>query len=235
MSRFKIPKNLKDNDIRIAFNNIHYLKEIQGSIDGISDSVTLQDIEFSSNKESSLIGPFYTWKKNINIEKLLSGEEIELEAIIDQGPDQSAIKFNEIGIYPKIEDEEIQKKLNNALQSFTITISMAGEAHYRCLDTIYSFTGYDDIVIIYSFKRLANGKPLMTNKLYQKLLQMDYILSPYTTWKIKLIGSKESFEKLKEFEKIDIDLELSGRGQYIQHGSIKPENCKREKLNYLSI
>lgn len=232
MSRFKLSSDFRKFDVQkyaqTAIDHINYLKE--KIADQNNDNMIIQDIEFNSNNES-YIEPFYTWRKNENINGLLKGEEIELNARIEGGPNLSAIKFNEIGIHLKSTDQTKQEQLDETLSKFGIVMSMVGKTYYKCMDKIFSFAADESIVINYSFKRNRNGEPLMTNKVYQKLKKIDYILSPYTTWRIKFIGSTENFEKLKEFEKIDMNIELSGRGQYIQNESINSGICDRE-LNY---
>lgn len=236
LSRFVVPIDLEANNIQsvpqLAVDHINYLKEKISA--NAMYNVIYHDIEFSSSKESGCNEPFFIWKRNDKINKLFIGEEIELEANIEESPNFSAIKFKEIGIYPKNANESKQKKLDDILQNFGIVMTMVGKMHYRCIDKIYSFTGDESIVINYSFERNSNGKPLLTNKIYQKLEQMDYILSPYTTWRIRLIGSANNFNKLKEFENNEIYLELSGRGQYIQHELLSPEICNKESdiFNY---
>lgn len=233
MPRFKLSTNLGNDNILTAIDHINYLKgkgSVQSLTIGMNDNMIIQGIEFNSNNES-YIGPFYTWKKNENINRLLKGEEIELNASIEGGPNLSAIRFNEVGIHLKGTDENKQKQLDETLHHFGIVMSMSGKTYYKCMDQIYSFVADENIVINYSFKRDRSGQPLMMNKVYQKLKEIDYMLSPYTTWRIKLIGSTESFKKLREFEKVDMDIELSGHGQYIQNESLTSEICDRE-LNY---
>lgn len=235
MSRFELPLDLEAEDIqtiaRVAVDHINYLKEkiaLQDSTIGKYDYLMSQNVEFSSS-ETSFVGPFYAWTyadNGDNINKLLRGEEIELEANINEGPDLSAIKFNEIGIYLKSANPSKQENLYYALQDFTVNMVMVGKTHYKCNEKIYRFAGDENIVINYSFKRSPDGKPIMTNKVYQKLYQMDYFLSPYTTWKLKITNNKNNFDKLKSFGKDDIEaLELLGVGQYIHHELLPTDVC----------
>lgn len=237
LSRFKLPADLEATDIqtmaRVAVDHIDYLKEKTTLFDltiGKYDHLIIQNVEFSSSG-TSLIGPFFTWSKarhGDNITKLLNGEEIELEASIENGPNLSAIKFNEIGIYFKNADQSKQSTLDDTLQYFGVTMTMVGKADYKCLEKVYNFVGDENIVIKRSFKRFSNGKPIMMNKVYQKLSQGEYFLSPYTTWKIKLTGNSDDFDKLKQSQNDDLNLELSGQGQYIQHQSLSTNICDIE-------
>lgn len=237
MSRFKLPADLEAKDMqtlaRLAVDQINYLKEIITSFDttfGKYDQLILQNVEFSSS-EMSLVGPFFKWKKvdiGENFSKLLSGDEIELEAKIENGLNFSAIKFNEIGIHLKHADQSKQKNLEDALQDFGVNMAMIGNIYCRCNESIHSFGVVDNIVIFYAFKKLPDGKPINANKVYHKLTKMNYSLSPYTTWKIKFTSSIGNFDKLIAFKDDDIDVELSGRGQYIENNSLASDICMKQ-------
>lgn len=237
LSRFELPTGLKGKDIqsiaREIVDHIDYMKEkvtVLESTIANYDHLIFEDAEFSSST-MSLVGPFFKWTKadiGDKLENLLKGEEIELEAKIVKSPALSAIKFNEIGVYFKNADQNKQKSLDSALQDGSIIMSMVGKTNYRCANKIYTFAGDESVVISHSFKRDPNGKPLLTNKVYKKLNQMQPFLSPYTTWKLKLTNNKNAFATLKDYAD-DTVLELSGWGQYITHESIPDGICERLK------
>lgn len=236
MSDLQLPRDLQPDDneklAKVVINRFYYLKEKVKSLDvlliGTYDDFVLSDIEFSS-KETSLVGPFFKYEfSSENYEKklkLLRGEEIQLEANINEvtrfyGLD--AIKFNEIGI-KLIIDSNKQNALNLELEKYVVTMTMIGKSDYRCDKKIHSFALDGNISFTYSFKRNSKGQPVMKNYVYQKIYGNYYFLSPYTTWKIKI--QNLSTGNLSSFEKDKIDLELFGRGQYIPNNHIRSEVC----------
>lgn len=200
------------------------------------DREIFRDIEFSS-RSSSAVQPFFVWenkdfKEEIN--KLLQGEEIMVKADITKDHTRNAVKFNEIGIYLKAANEDIQKQIDAELDKYSVTMSMIGNNHYRCGTRVYTISVDDNIVIEYSMKNGENGKPVMSNDVYRKIREKSYFLSPYTLWTINL--SEGNFENLKKFENEQIDLELVGRGQFFkENGIIAHEVCNSELDSYYNL
>lgn len=237
MAQFALPKELQSTDteiaISIAIDHIIYLREKIKYLDtSVSEykNELFKNVEFSRSKYS-ILGPFFFWKnreiKN-EIKKLLRGEEIAIKADIKDGIIQNAVKFTEIGIELKISDTSTQSQLNTALDFFAVAMTLTSSCEYRCGSYTYSLPVDDKITIIYSFKKYPNGKPVMSNEVYQKLSESNAFLSPYTTWKIKIIKTSKGFDKLTPFENEDIGLELSGRGDYIAYDALPSEICSQQ-------
>lgn len=222
-------------DIQAALDHVDYLREKTKFLDSSINKynhLLFKDIDFSSN-ESSLFGPFFIWKYDTfkaEIMKLLKGEEIVIRAKIQDGINHGIIKFNEIGIHMKAKEKIVNEQLNNVLLSFGITMTMVTKCEYLCNQKIFSFPVHNDIVISYSFKRYPNGQPVMSNDVYHKLTESSSFLSPYAIWKIKITSINTNFDDLEKFTNADIDLELSGRGQYMQNDPLLTDICKNQIL-----
>lgn len=237
MMIFKLPKNLQFDDPETLMQNIlrqiDYLTENLKSVD-ISkyDRGIFRDVDFGQS-DASILGPFYIWNHDEVKEKLhdlLSGNEIEIIADVNRGVSKSAVKFNVIELRLKTSNDT-QEQLNNELKNFSIALTLSGNYSYRCDDKIYCIPVDNKIVLTYSFQKDLNGNPILANEVYRKVSNNNYFFSPYGTWKIQLIANvaESSFEKLIEFEKHYLNLELIGRGQYFDlHKSSFAEICTDE-------
>lgn len=237
LSQFDFPREMQSNDSETVISNtIHQIDYLVEKFDvfeatfGEYNHLLFKNVDFSIN---GLLGPFFTWKNHEikkEITQLFRGEEIEIKADIHNGPMQNAIKFYEIGIHLKTTDVSIQNQLNTALEKFAISMTMMRACQYRCEQNIHSFPVDNKIVIVYSFKNLPNGEPVLRNDVYEKLIKSPAFLSPYVTWNVKIIKLNDDFDKLKKFENEKIDLDLSGQGQYIQFESLPTEICSQQNL-----
>lgn len=195
-----------------------------------------------------IIWPFYKFKSREfkhELKKLLTGEEVMIKADVTKGLNQNAVKFNEIGIKFKLSDEKLQKELDSELEKFGVRMTMVGHNYYQCGQKFYYLSVDDRIVIEQSFKKYSSGKPIKFNNVYRKLSEKQYFLSPYTTWKIKLIvmaedfasitdaPSQNAFDKLKKYQEDSINMELIGRGEYFRNNKASTsEICTVEMEKY---
>lgn len=243
-----MPKDLQFNDtdlmIHKAVEHIEDLREqmktTQISI-GKYDRERFSDIEFSSSK-SSTSPPFFVWHNSDfkqDIEKLLQGQEIVVKADITKGLKENAVKFNEIGIHFKAAKDTIQTQIDAELEHFGVTLAMIGNNYYRCGSRIYFISVDDNIVLDYTMKKGADGKPSVSNEVYDKISGKNCFLSPYAMWSIKLrkiSENEENFDNLKKFTSEIIDLELIGHGQYLkEEGLISKEICNEKLDEYYNL
>lgn len=234
LAKFELPDNLKLNDTGTLIGNV--MKQIDGLIEedesfrhtiGKYDRYIYNDIQFDDlNSDSE---PFYVWKngeiKN-EIVKLLQGEEITIKSDITKGVDKNAIKFKEIGIHLKAFDESTQNELNAALQNARLVMTILGNNYYRCGTRVYYISVDDNIVINYTLAKDSKGKPIDQNLVYEKINKYDYFLSPYAMWKIKLVFTNDRPKfNARNFQDKWIDLQLIGRGQYLEQGPFTMEIC----------
>lgn len=210
------------------------IKSLQMSMDKY-DREIFRNVEFSSSSTSAA-SPFFVWKNSeikTELMKLLRGEEITLLADITNGVNQNAVKFKEIGIHFKVQNETIQNELDAELEQFGVSMTQLGHNYYRCGNRFYFISIDDTIVIDYSIKKDPNGKPLKSNEVYQQISSSNYFLSPYATWRIKLTNETSDFDKLKRFQHEIMALELIGSGQYFRDGkSFSHEICNDHLDNY---
>lgn len=293
ISMFELPTTLEFAD------NNDLIQRITEKIDHLKDKIKFldlskyergihTDVEFGriSSHRASITPPFYVWKHleiTRDIRRLFQGEEIYLEADIHEALFENAVKFNEIGIQFKIDNKAKQQQLNLALENYSVIMKMSDYSYYRCDSRVYRIPNGKNIVIDYTFKRHPNGKPCMINKIYKKLSENDYFLSPYSKWAIQLKKvtwrsspprppppppptadptadsttdptkgptipspppifpteettlswahnlqrtlNRADFEELKPFLNDRIDIELVGRGQFLNDGNLTPIIC----------
>lgn len=186
-------------------------------------------IEFSHHTS-----PFIVWSHNSykdTTTKLLEGKEITIKADIRESSKKNAIRFNEIGIHFKLANETKQNEFDEQLQYFQVSMTHQGNSFYRCGTKFYVITS-DNLTINYSFNNNKHGEPSNTNAVYDKIKNNDYVLSPYTTWSIKLNHVNDSFKTLSEYANQVIDLALEGRGQYIDQDI---DVCNDDLNNYYEL
>lgn len=80
----------------------------------------------------------------------------------------------------------------------------------------------------YSLEKDKNGIPVDQNREYEMVKDGSLILSPYSTWKFKLVNTEndQAFNELKKY-KDQIDLELIGTGIYVSN-EINASDLKME-------
>ncbi|CAG8588788.1 6910_t:CDS:2, partial [Dentiscutata heterogama] len=207
-----IIKQIDDLHLKVQERNVYVIKEI--------DNLKYSDF----NSENISTQPFFVWENNNysqEISEFLVGKEIKVKADITKTDSHKcAVKFNEIGIRLKSKDNKIQDEINNELKNFDVYMTHLGDSYYRYSDKFYVIRSNEQY-IEYSFEKNKEGKPVRNNRAYERIRNDELMLSPYTTWKIKLkretkyVDSKNAgFDKLKTYEK-KVDLELVGRGLYV--------------------
>lgn len=259
LETFDLPTGLQSNDtktiVRRAVEGISYLQD-QTKFLAISigkfDQEVFGNIDFNGDN-NTIAAPFYTFKsrdyKN-DFRRLLSGDEIMIKADIRNALNLNAVKFNEIGIHLKLIDSTIQSEFNAVLKEFGVRMAMVSHNYYRCGNNFYYLSVDDTCVIEYSFRRNQDGKPTKFNDVYRKLSGKNFFLSPYATWKIKLIdifadfelknqsvqSTSSAFDKLKKYKNENINLEILGRGQYFRaEGIYANEVCDEKVASYYEL
>ncbi|CAG8518253.1 4530_t:CDS:2 [Dentiscutata erythropus] len=207
-----IIQQIENLHLKVQERNVYVIKEI--------DNLKYSDF----NSEYISTQPFFVWENNNysqEISEFLVGKEITVKADITKTDyHKCAVKFNEIGIRLKSKDNRIQDEINNELKNFDVYMIHLGDSYYRYNEKFYVIRSNEQS-IEYSFEKNKEGKPVRNNRAYERIRNDELMLSPYTTWKIKLKretkygdSKKADFDKLKTYEK-KIDLELVGRGIYI--------------------
>lgn len=223
--------NTTNNFASIAVDQIEHIKSKLSESNAIinkRDTYIHNNIEFSHNSRAL---PFFVWRHDSNkdtIAKLLDGQKITINADITKGLNKNAIKFNEIGIYFKLANGTSQSELDKELQNVEVYMTHLGNSYYRCGHKLYVMTS-DNLTIHYSFHKNSNGHPSITNQVYDKIKNNSFVLSPYTMWMIELYGN---FSSLEKFKNLEIDLELKGRGQYVDQGI---DVCNENLENYYQV
>ncbi|XP_031639742.1 uncharacterized protein LOC116351742 [Contarinia nasturtii] len=233
-----LPSNLKFEDMESLKNEairqidrmeealIQWGSKLQNTNNYLHNQVDF----FGKGKQNR--SPFYTWKYDeikSKVSKLLNGKEIRLKADINKGVDFFAIKFNQIGINLKIRNEAIGRRAEKALQKVYVEMKMIGNSYYRCGERIY-YTPADESFIIGQMLLLDTKRaPREPNGPYYQIMQNNQpILSPYTTWSIQL---KNTTNLLRELENEVIDIELVGRGEFLDNNEYVIDEYCNENLD----
>ncbi|XP_055325734.1 uncharacterized protein LOC129579606 [Sitodiplosis mosellana] len=233
---YDLPLSLKTNDTAsLIENSIEKITSLQSTIkekkilSNEYENVTFSDIGF----DGELLPPFYIWKHHTirnEIRNLFKGESIIIAADIMKGVDLNAVKFNEIQLRFKLQNETAQNRFNGRLNGFLINMTMIGNNNYRCNKRIYCIPLDRNVEIVHHF---VNGQWVGPNDVHRKIADNEAFLSPYTTWMIQLSGG--DFRKLDDFHKETIDLELIGRGKYLMHGTFSMHNCNDQLDKYYNF
>lgn len=225
MSKFELSADFQINDtetfVNQAIKHIDYLKEqvaLTRKSEGEFSGEISKQVEFNSINSNNMC-PFYTWNYDeikTEINDLLYGKAIIVTSHQMKELKQNALKFDRIGIRLKLENQTDQLKLDEALVTFGIRMTIQGNSHFKCGHQFYSIPfGHSTI----AYTPGKNDKPRSRNEVYRKIMEGDLFLSPYATWKIQLESKIESstYESLTLFMNKTIDLELIGRGQYFEN------------------
>lgn len=223
MDMLNLPDNLRFADIDGLKHEA--IKKIEKMQEGIQNSnILIEKYDKDVVLTNDLI--FYTWKSaefHDDFGKLLSGEQITLNAEIAKGLNQNAVKFKELEIHLNVINQKAQSELNSKLEDFHVVMTMVGgNSYYRCGKRVYRMSVDENIVIEYSIKKNQNSEPTGKNEVYTKIRNGDFFLSPYTMWSIQLVnpkGEPEKFGELDKFKNQIIDLQLRGNGQYVKNST----------------
>lgn len=199
MNDFDLPDDLQFNDTESlthkAINKIDYLsREIRkwmAAPSGGEEILEFSCIEYNSNEKR--FSPFYVWKGvdfRDDIVKLLSGNEVSINADVLKGVKQNAVQFNEIGINFKLTNTTSEQNLIAKLEAdFDVILTMFSNGFYRCDTRIYDISTAKNVTFIQSFKKKTNSEePISSNDFSQEISKNDPFLSPYAMWSIKIIN-----------------------------------------------
>lgn len=156
---------------------------------------------------------FYVWKHEFystKIDRFLAGEEVELEANIQNGMFMNAVKFNRITLNIVIEDESFQETLTGLLKNFVVHVKHSGENYYKCANRYY-------LIRTSSLNWILDFNTTNDDIMAVKMQNGDATLSPYTTWTFKLEQKVPLFPKLLSQMKYNVDLILGGDGTLIEN------------------
>jgi len=167
--------------------------------------------------------PFYRWKAETHsesIKQLFSGRPVFLNADIrDSDATRYAIKFRMIHLSFVAKGEAWQEKeLALHLNHFRVNMTHMGNSLYQFHGSTYIINS-DQQVLDYTFEE-RGGKPVSTNVVYDKLLQGDFMLSPYAFWKFQIYPANP-LANFSIFESFNgkVDIELVGDGMYVDTGA----------------
>lgn len=228
----KFPTDLQSNDTKLVIETVTAnINSLQGELQSSESTLELVDTHMFSNHSFDSSQPFYTWHyQDFDIQQLLNGDQVTLKSDISKGLHFSSVKLKEISINLKLENQWRQKELDAELEKLEIVMTMVGNNYYRCNNRIYYISMEKDVMLIF---RMRNGNVVGKNNIYQKISTSDYFLSPYTVWNILLRSSDDNFNGLKSFKDENIDLQLTGSGQFITDDVLGV--CSSDLDNYYSF
>lgn len=162
------------------------------------------------------LSSFYTWKNrqhSSDIKDILEGKEVKLFANIFEKNNFSAIKFRNINILFVSDDPKYD--IENDFKGFSVTLTHNGDSYYRCNDKVYLIES-GAFEFGSQFFRTPKKRSVDFNKL-------DYVLSPYATWTVRLNRMESNFTKLAKYVN-NVNIELVGDGQYMNSNVSVCEN-----------
>lgn len=224
LDQFQLSPDLNTADTAFTINA---LKQIDKLVDGVREanaviedmgSYNFPDIDFEGDD------PFFRWDNQNykdDIAQLLNGDDVTFVSDINDGLKKNAIKFNEIWLKFRLQNQTLQNEFDAEIQKFLVRMEMVGNSFYRCDKRIYYISLEKPFDIVYSLKCMP---PCQLNENYVKLKTSDAFLSPYTTWNIMLIpeNDKSDYDKLSQFQNYVTEIALEGRGQYL-HNDVRFE------------
>ncbi|OXA41982.1 hypothetical protein Fcan01_23201 [Folsomia candida] len=161
----------------------------------------------------------YTWHGEYHqqdINDLFTGKSILLTTNIFDIRVPDGLKFSTLELQFNMEDEAQHVLLNAQLDLYNIEITHTGNSYYKFQNRFYVMTT-PSLELMYGHKKDANGDSDIYNESFNKLSKGDVILSPLTTWIVKLIPRRKAkkFKNLAPFLNKSIDIHLAGDGLFI--------------------
>lgn len=210
------------------------LRSIKEGLIEYSTSLTKRDqFSFENVFDRDNSAPFFTWsyaEYPQKISSLLQGEEVFLTAYAADAL-WDAVKFNKVGIHFECGNTKEQAELDNVLQqNFEVTLGHSGVSYYKYGENVYQIATDKLVTIQHSFKmRSDNVTPVEYNGVCKKMTTGDILLSPYTTWTIKISPRQPATESSKLLDKLrtvlpnleNVKLDLVGDGVYIKREHVK--------------
>ena len=221
-----ISSTLSENLIKIERRIETYLASVQ-QIDQAIVKVTYGEESGES---------FYSWsckdeKEQIN--RLFNGQQVTLKADVKKSF-KSAVKFNRIELRIMSRNKTEQHKLDTILEDyFNINLKHGGISYFKYKNSFYSAWNDRPFLRSYSFKKLASTNrenlllPYVRNVVYEKMMNGQFLISPYTTWNVQLLPkNSKDMRNLKRFIEKDaclIELALIGEGSYVNEELVTKE------------
>ena len=201
-----------DDVIRVVIERISNLQGV----------LKLQEVEVTKLDQVRWHGefkednPFFSWSSlsyGNQIARLLKGDEVNFFADVNKSCLlYDAVKFSEIGLVFKSSDPRLNFKLKGLLKNATISLHHSGQSYFRFDGNVYRFCNGEG----FSFSYSVNGNHKVVA--VEKFGKNDAMLSPYTTWTIRINGLDNLDKDLQEFvftSKEEVKILLVGKGQYI--------------------
>ena len=187
----EIISTLSENLIKIERRIETYLASVQ-QIDQAIVKVTYGEESGES---------FYSWSCNDEkeqINRLFNGQQVTLKADVKKII-KSAVKFNRIELRIMSRNKTEQQKLDTILEDyFNINLKHGGISYFKYKNSFYSCLERSTIFAeLYSFKKLASTNrenlllPSVRNVVYKKMMNGQFLISPYTTWNVQLLPKKK--------------------------------------------
>jgi len=212
------------------------LRSIKQRLIEYSASLTAMDQAIFENvfdRENS--APFFTWsyaEYPQTIGSLLQGEEVSLTAYAADAP-WDAVKFNKVGIHLKCGDTKEQAEVDKVLQqNFEVTLRHSGVSYYKHGGNVYQIATDKPVIIQHSFKMRADNVPVEYSGVCKKMTTGDILLSPYTTWTIKISPRQSATESSNLCDKLrtvlsnlkNLKLDLNGEGSHVRSEHVNSNN-----------
>lgn len=166
--------------------------------------------------------PIYRWQYeqySLAINQLLSGKPVRMHADITKGLPLNVLQFTSLNLVFENPNPAQQKKLNNILPNWDVSMTLDSNCYYHCDGYYYVMNG-PETTIEFSIAR-NDSKPLRSNEPYSTV-----ITSPYTIWTVQLKmgnGGKTNGNELKALAK-NTNLVLVGSATYFENNDTFCEN-----------
>ena len=233
-------ENNTDNLVREAISRINNLNEkirqVSAQLYDLYDNAIMKDVPFTLTQ--SMTPPFYVWDFRANdyvIQKILSGSTVTLTSHITKTLiDDNAVKFKNLRIrFILTANTSLQALFDEVLENFIFELTHSGEMYFRCGRRFYAVK-CNGMKLTFSFKLNENGEPESTNRIYSRIKDNYYALSPYTTWNVKLVKNKYwngDVRTLAKFANYPMKIVLEGLGEYVKR-DIDHEICNAHLSKY---
>jgi hypothetical protein len=233
-------ENNTDNLVREAISRITNLNEkirqVSSQLYDLYDYAIVRDVPFTLHR--SMTPPFFVWDFKANdyvVQTLLSGATVTLTSDITKTRiDDNAVKFKNLRIrFVLTGNTSLQPLFEKLLENFVAELTHSGEMYFRCGRQFY-FVKCNSLKMMFSFRLNEKGEPESVNKIYGRVKENVYTLSPYTTWNVKLVKNKYwngDIGILAKFASYPMKIVLEGLGEYVKR-DIDHEICNASLSNY---
>lgn len=213
----KFVKNpMEDDFFDDVENNIEIIMDQLGAIEA---SITTIGSYILLPSDFVLDEAFYRWDQrtfNKEIDDLLNGHEVILNADINNGLNHSAMKFNEIWIRFILNDKNKEREFNEVIGEFRLKMKMVGNQYYRCDNRVYYTPLEEPIELLFNMNNAHPNQIIRASGTFGTLNHTDSFLSPYTTWSFTLTVRNGNFAKLQPFITEVSEILLEGKARHIE-------------------